>query len=237
MPTLKETIDTTVGLRLGEVIDHVWRAMHSPQSTNRPIEWGTYDQCTGLLVITNQRVIFLEEDGFLSKRHRILWSIPHEDILGCEIKEKWFPRLVLDITFKNTSMKIDLGSFFEVDSTTLKNGVGATPEEVQRVIDRIAPGIPRHNEVHVSRNLRPVSLVGGVIILFALLLLLAAWGWQESIRSQLDNLGYPDDYMQYDVSEITDLLDSGTTAGRLWNLGVIIAVFGAAVVAFAQVRK
>ena len=77
-----------------------------------------------------------------------------------------------------------------------------------------------------------ISYVGGGILLFALLLLIVAWAWQEDVQSQLKN---PDNWN--DLEKVRDLGDSGTTAGRLWNLGVIIAVFGAAVVAFAQARK
>ena len=98
----------------------------------------------------------------------------------------------------------------------------------------------RHRDEPGRRTdrLLPVSRLGGVIIIFALLLLIAAWAWQENAQSQSDSIQREFSRGDYShLSEYQDLLDSARNAGRLWNLGVIVAVFGAAVVAFESVRK
>ncbi len=81
-------------------------------------------------------------------------------------------------------------------------------------------------------HLEQVSAMGGVILIFAVLILVAAWVWQESAQSQLEHLEYP-----YDVSHAENLADSARNAGRLWNLGVILVPIGAILTAFAEVRK
>lgn len=96
---------------------------------------------------------------------------------------------------------------------------------------------PSYERSYISDS-RSVSTGGGVIILFALLLLIAAWAWQDSAQSRLDSVvgeAFRGDFSH--VSELKDLQDAARSANILWNLGVIIAVLGAAVVAFAQVRK
>jgi hypothetical protein len=79
----------------------------------------------------------------------------------------------------------------------------------------VKPGLEQGDSRLLKEQIAPVSAIGGYILILALLLLIGAWAWQENAQS----------------------LDSAVNAGRFWKLGVLIAVFGAMMVAFAQVRK
>jgi hypothetical protein len=73
------------------------------------------------------------------------------------------------------------------------------------------------------------SVIGGLALVLAFFLLIASWGWDEALSQQVKNGSYSGDS--------NDLANDTQTIHRLWNLGTIVAVIGAALVAFNCVRR
>ena len=76
---------------------------------------------------------------------------------------------------------------------------------------------------------KPASAIGIVILAIAFALLAFSWVWQEDLKTHGDDV--------FNVHTWDEYTDSVELAGRLWNAGVLIAVFGSILVAFSEVRK
>jgi len=106
-----------------------------------------------------------------------------------------------------------------------------------------APQVPMSDKVPSAKKevtkRRSLTVTGGGLLILALLVLAISWGWQESITNDIENPD-PDDLDPYDPNGLENYLenraDALETAGRVWNFGVILAVIGTLVAAFAPLK-
>ena len=110
---------------------------------------------------------------------------------------------------------------------------GNAMKKMRKILYRFVPGSYAYSthddedakEEYYARPLPParrwVSIIGGIVLIIAFLILVLAWAWHDRILSG-------------DAPSTGDALK---LSDDMWNLGVIVAVLGAIAVAFDSGRK
>ena len=104
-------------------------------------------------------------------------------------------------------------------------GAEEPPKESGETIDSMS-------EAKVKKPYQPgpyVSKSGGFILIIALLILIVSWGLLDNLQDNPPSDSSPSVLAKYH--------DDVEFVGNLWNFGILVAVFGAIVIAFSEVRK
>ena len=129
-------------LRPNERTAQVWRAgLEQDHYDPEEGEHGTFN-INGVLIATDQRLIFVQEKGVFGKSYRPLESIEYREIVNWKLGQTVRVRsLLVDVAQGRDRRKV-FNNIYEVDPMTLNNVPPWNQEQVKQLLGRLKSAAP-----------------------------------------------------------------------------------------------
>lgn len=139
--TVAPTVQMALGLRPGERAIRMWRAGYVVPGRYYD-EDAAFPVClSGILVASDQRLIFVQEKGLLNKSYQPMDSLELRQITGHRITSLLkMKELEVDLEDQKGRRKQRLSNLYEIDPLTLKPVQPSTPDEARAFFGSLIGG-------------------------------------------------------------------------------------------------
>jgi hypothetical protein len=130
-------------LRPGESVARIWRAGYVLPDRSSEGEAST-PMASGILVTTNQRLIFVHEKGVINKSYKLMDAMELHQITGQHITSLLrLKELEVEVQDQQALRKQRFSNLHEIDPFTLKPVPPSTPEEATDYFEKLIARSPK----------------------------------------------------------------------------------------------
>jgi len=151
---LDARILNSVVLRPREKPPRLWRVDYTVDTGTKKEYWESYG---GVLLVTDKRLVYLEESGLFSKRYGLVTSIDHEQIQGCSVDGLVFKSLEVKLAGESATAAVYFSGGAEVNPSSLTQIRKLTPEDMQAFLNQVIAN--RLHEREEERKMERVQYV------------------------------------------------------------------------------
>lgn len=138
---LAPAIEMVLGLRPGERPVRIWRAGYVLPNRSFDDEDASTPMTPGVLVATEQRLIFVREKGLLNKSYQPMDSIELGQITGHRITSLLrLKELEIDLRDQKGARQQRFSNLYEIDPVTLRPVQPSTPDEARAFFGSLIKG-------------------------------------------------------------------------------------------------